>query len=1290
MTTSAPETKTEQHDQANTLPAASATPTPEKPKVLCWRLDDNEKNINRLTDSLNRLLRSYPKLRAHFSGSEDPVIQFLDQFFPQDLQVRYFAANLSFTDESHKKISLALRAPNHGMFYDLLPENVAICVRGYWPVQSGSPIFKPEYVFVTHNDDAATSLEKELEVTPSKLEEGHYPARGIQNALTPTLAQSLPPISVEAGRRLESWKEFLEFKRKLVTEKTCGLRYLVWELNKESQLRFLVVAASLQDIQQTIRIFGRRDLQAFALTVSTDLWRFRLPDVKDNSKKNKQPSGFELAQVKGKIEPIDLKEHPEIRKSFEADPKESPDSKLELAWVSVDWVEDLKNQLDAIDVDDVEKHNEFLQYLKNQIPASGFLSFPSVGDLALINRHERAINNLRQNENCFSPYLSSYLFDIKKAGVPDTLPRIDEWFNNDLNDAQKRAVQKMLAAPDLCLIQGPPGTGKTTVIAEAILQLVSQGETVLLASQSHDAIDNALSKIRNRPELRAVRLARDQKKITDEGKQFSGSQSLARYYDSLRSYVYDKEISPYQQQLNTLKQQQQWLEQAEFVEADLQKVTKTHNDLSQKIQQHKELLHTKRQQYSVELERYTDQNYRCQLLRQFLGFLQHEEVAPLALPLPVEADRLAYRLLDLAQIQVRLAFSRETFISDTTSRMLILQSLLDVWARLQGKRQQMERDLARLKALGTKILRDSSIEAEIEALKIKETQLSDAMETDDSAMEQWRMVRGEIRALEKKAGGLELSTYEIFADSELFTKISNTCVVTDLLAARLAFIDLLESQILEAKQQVAVCIDAKIMAETPIEPSDKALKTCESDIAHLQFRQMDEYERLKELQDKATNLLVQMNFPRDADFAARVVATRAYLHDCKEHFQHLQMEEAPWQAFLADWESTLTESDAEMDWEALDKTFSESCNLYAISCNESDQTLQNAGVDSFDVAIIDEVSKATPIEMLLPLMRARRAVLVGDHRQLPPIFQESQDAQTFADMAEQSEENKEESSRTSLTRENTQRFEKMVTASLFKELFESAPDAIRERLTEQFRMHPDIMRVVNNFYEGQLACGNPEKVREHHLNLIGKNNTLLAPHHHMLWIDTSYDQQGKPVREAEHGTNPIEAQLIAQTLIEINAQMRKQGFNKQNKQKIGVVSFYAAQCGVIRKEVKKRASNGFDAIDVEINTVIRYQGKEKPIVLISLVRNDGQSKEKRRSARANVARFEFINVAMSRAQNLLIVFGARNMLELREVNLPKMDAQGTEKRLVYRDIFSELDRAARIFPASEILIGAGK
>ena len=55
---------------------------------------------------------------------------------------------------------------------------------------------------------------------------------------------------------------------------------------------------------------------------------------------------------------------------------------------------------------------------------------------------------------------------------------------------------------------------------------------------------------------------------------------------------------------------------------------------------------------------------------------------------------------------------------------------------------------------------------------------------------------------------------------------------------------------------------------------------------------------------------------------------------------------------------------------------------------------------------------------------------------------------------------------TLLTRDNLRRFEKMVTASLFKSHFEMADEAIRARLNVQFRMHPQIMAMVNHFYEG--------------------------------------------------------------------------------------------------------------------------------------------------------------------------------------------------------------------------------
>lgn len=64
-----------------------------------------------------------------------------------------------------------------------------------------------------------------------------------------------------------------------------------------------------------------------------------------------------------------------------------------------------------------------------------------------------------------------------------------------LNDSQKHAVGKVLAAEDYALILGMPGTGKTTVIAAIIKSLVSMGKTVLLTSYTHSAVDTILSKL---------------------------------------------------------------------------------------------------------------------------------------------------------------------------------------------------------------------------------------------------------------------------------------------------------------------------------------------------------------------------------------------------------------------------------------------------------------------------------------------------------------------------------------------------------------------------------------------------------------------------------------------------------------------------------------------------------------------------------------------------------------------------------------------------------------------------
>ena len=127
------------------------------------------------------------------------------------------------------------------------------------------------------------------------------------------------------------------------------------------------------------------------------------------------------------------------------------------------------------------------------------------------------------------------------------------------------------------------------------------------------------------------------------------------------------------------------------------------------------------------------------------------------------------------------------------------------------------------------------------------------------------------------------------------------------------------------------------------------------------------------------------NLLRPCRSASKLLPKSSVLEQRQASQQHQRQ---TWGPLLDDWKRDLSRNNAaEEDWQHLGADFLASCNVVAISCNENERTLDDAGQTSFDVAIIDEVSKATPLELLMPLMRARRAVLVGDHRQLPPLFQ---------------------------------------------------------------------------------------------------------------------------------------------------------------------------------------------------------------------------------------------------------------------------------------------------------------
>ncbi|MEQ1274993.1 AAA domain-containing protein [Acinetobacter ursingii] len=1268
--------------------------------TLFWKLSNQDHVNQRLKKNLDHIIKFKPELAKLFEGVEDKVDHFLNLFFP-DLEATVYIANLSLEDLSSQKIQLSLRIPTHYEFSNYLDVHSSLAVIGYWDTRSyiKSPWFIPERIIITYNDEQPTEYEREICCKFEKVTENKTLTN---NILTKQLAHDLPKISVLTSQRLENWSSFLQFKRRLIRQKTIGLRYVGYDYDhKNSQLKLLVVAPDAAYLEKARRGFLRQNLQLFDLNISENDWKFALPEL-DNDKKP-QKSSLELGQVSRGKKTLEIVHFSKLSPIQQQIMKESefPFHQAAYAWLRVDINDDWKNKLDAIDTESTDEetlfnNQEILNKFIKDIPDQGFISFSLVGDWALIKRQERSIRNLKQNENCYSPYLSSYLFDISQAKEPRQIQEVDHWYNEQLNPAQQSAVKKMLSAPDLCLIQGPPGTGKTTVIAEAILQFAKEGQTVLLASQAHDAIDNALSRIKNKPELRAIRLAKESRgrsKITDEGKQFAGEQALARHYDALAEDIDQRFLKPLRKKKNNIDQLKKWLDQAEFLLLDIQNAEKNLVKIKEDGIHHAELLKFEKQKYDQESQQYDQKLHLKQELIQLSSFLKKSGPAPLNIQLPQETHALAEILFSMSLANVNVPFSWNDFKFNPASQMLILNALFDIWSQLEVNLEQINNDIQRLNQVGQGGLVSIETQVRIQALNQEINRLSDQMEIDDSdkIIGLWRSKRRELSELKQGSDGLTHPCYKLFNDSERFIRIDDAKELSQSLSRRIDVLKRIERELAENLSRILIGLNNKIDRIDSSVPNYESVKHEQAQVEALREQYQLQQNHYRALNDKRVEHLQLQNFASGFDFVSALNATKQHLQTLEIEFNNLCERNQAWQPVFEQWKAILQEKDqANQDWEQLQDIYPANCNLVAISCNEREQTLTEAGLDGFDVVIIDEVSKATPLELLLPLMRARKAILVGDHRQLPPLFQESQDASnTFEDMV--NEEMEEGTSDTLLTKENFERYEKLVTASLFKELFEKAPESLRERLTVQFRMHPQIMKMINCFYDNQLTYTEEPKDHQHFVTFNSKYNNLVTSDKHLLWVDTSYDEKGMACLD-EDRTNITEAKLIAQALVKINEQMRQQGFGEKSakgQQKVGVVSFYQAQCRVIREAIKS-VNNGrllFDAIGlVEINTVIRYQGKEKPIILISLVRNDGKEKTyHRRGSNANIARFEFINVAMSRAQDLLMVFGARNMLEMRDVILPNMDKDGSSAKKVYKDIFERLDREARICSVKEFM-----
>lgn len=316
--------------------------------------------------------------------------------------------------------------------------------------------------------------------------------------------------------------------------------------------------------------------------------------------------------------------------------------------------------------------------------------------------------------------------------------------------------------------------------------------------------------------------------------------------------------------------------------------------------------------------------------------------------------------------------------------------------------------------------------------------------------------------------------------------------------------------------------------------------------------------------------------------------------------------------FTQDWIDRV-KNPSERDRNDLKRIYLDNANVIGITCVQAANYNFSQEFTAFDVVIIDEVSKCTPPELLIPALKAKKLVMVGDHRQLPPML----NSNTIVEVAQ------------SL---GSQRSElEFLEESLFKIQFESADASIKQMLNIQYRMHPFIMGAINQFYQGKLECGllQPDSQRAH--NLTGE---IIQTHHHLVWVKMPRDKEFEEQRENTSFSNPHEIDIIASLCQQFEDTWAAKIAKGEAKKQIAVITFYNAQ---LRKIDERLQPQLFPSLDIRTGTVDRFQGMERPVVIVSMVRNNDQGDV------GFAKKPERVNVAFSRAQELLVIVGCHDL-----------------------------------------------
>jgi hypothetical protein len=260
----------------------------------------------------------------------------------------------------------------------------------------------------------------------------------------------------------------------------------------------------------------------------------------------------------------------------------------------------------------------------------------------------------------------------------------------------------------------------------------------------------------------------------------------------------------------------------------------------------------------------------------------------------------------------------------------------------------------------------------------------------------------------------------------------------------------------------------------------------------------------------------------------------------------------------------------------------------------------------FDLCVLDEASKATATEALVPLARARRWFLVGDTRQLPPMD--------------------EELLRSKAKLEEYGLDPDFVATTVFDHLISATDFPVQQELVEQYRMIRPIGDLVSTcFYDGKLKSPMVEGIKGY--------DALWGA---VSWVDTGNLGASRFQQDGLGGgvANRVEASLALERVKSIDLAVDRGFIEPRDKGRLHIliIAPYRLQIDEIDR---KLAGVNFQHVDVEVQSVDAVQGKQSDLAVFSVTRSNPQG----RFGFLGDKYWRRINVALSRARYGLTIVG---------------------------------------------------